>query len=457
MEQSHDVKLEKKITTWSLLSFALPTIIAMVGMGISGVVDGIFAARFIDAYALSAVGLVAPFIMFSLAIGFMLGIGGNALVAKEIGEGRVDWARKDFSLIVVVSTLVSAFVALLAGIFPDFVLNVLGVNAYVHEISLRYMMPLLPFLPIGGLGMVLQQFMITEGKAHYGMIATILSGIVSALLNFVFIYQMHMGIRGAALATGIAYAIPAAVGILFFMFNRRGTLYFVIPKFKFFVLVKSATNGISEMVTMLSTSITQTVMNNILMDIDGPMAVASAGIIAAGVGLAANVYIGYSSGIAPIIAYNFGKKDHKAIKSLFQHSIFIVIILALVMQGLIFLFTDFLIQVYDIDPFVYIGTFMMSLPVYDMAFNGLRLVSLSFMFMAVNTFSSIMFTSFNDGKISGVIALCNGFIFILTFLFLFPPIWGVSGVWVAMPASDLATLGVTIFLLFKFRKKFNYA
>jgi len=457
VQHVEDQSMDQQITLWFLFKFSLPTIVSMVFMGISGIVDGVFAARFIDAYALSAVGLVTPFVMFALSIGFMLGAGGNALVAKEIGEGKLDWARRDFTLIVIFATLISALISALGAIFPDTVLSILGVNAYVHEISLRYLMPLLPFLPLGGLGMILQQFMITEGKAHYGMIATILSGVLSAALNWVFIYRMHMGIQGAALATGIAYSVPTVIGLIFFTFNRNGVLYFVIPKLKIFVLLKSATNGMSEMVTMLSSSITQTIMNNILMDIDGPMAVASAGIIMAGVGMAANVYTGYAAGVAPIFSYNYGKKDEKALKTLFQYSFTIVVMLALSVTVLTFVFADLLILIYDIDPLVYIGTFVIALPVYDMAFVGIRIVSLGSVFMAINTFASVLFTSFNDGKISGLIALCNGFIFIILCMVLFSNLWGVNGVWIAIPAADILTLMVSGYLLIKYRKVFKYA
>jgi Na+-driven multidrug efflux pump len=221
--------------------------ISMMGMGIFGVVDGIFAARFIDAYALSAVGLVMPFMAFTLAIGFMLGIGGNALVAKEVGEGNFKHARKDFTLISIAVVIISVVIAALGMIFPDVILNILGVDAEVYDISRIYLMTILPFMPLGVLGNAFQQFMITEGKAHISMIATIASGLVGVLLNYVFIYQMGMGLRGAGLSTGIGYALPAATGLLFFIYNRfnkKGILYFVMPKLKLFVLFSNCNSSI---------------------------------------------------------------------------------------------------------------------------------------------------------------------------------------------------------------------
>ncbi|MCL2216945.1 MAG: MATE family efflux transporter [Defluviitaleaceae bacterium] len=455
-----DPSLEKNITPWFLLKFALPTIISMAGMGIFGVVDGIFAARFIDAYALSAVGLVSPFMMFALSIGFMLGIGGNAFVAKEIGEGNFAHARKDFTLISIAVVVLSVALSAIGLIFPEVILNILGVDAEIFDISRTYLITILPFVPLGVLGNAFQQFMITEGKAHISMISTVVSGLVGVLLNYVFIYQMGMGLQGAGLSTGIGYALPAITGFVFFIYNRfnkNGILYFVIPKLKLFVLGKAATNGLSEMVTMMSASITATVMNNVLMDLDGPMAVAAVGVIGAVQGLAANIYIGYSSGIAPIISYNYGKRDFDKVKRIVRISLIIVSSLAITLGVLAFAFPHLLISIYDIDPVIYFDGFIMSLPIYDMAFTGIRLVAFGFVFMAINNFISIMFTSLNDGRISGVIALFNGFIFTITFILLFSHLWGVTGVFVSLPAQDAATLLIAGYMFFRFRKKFNYA
>jgi len=457
INEQRDPTLEKPVTIGFLFKFALPTMISMMGMGIFGVVDGIFAARYIDAYALSAVGLVMPFIMFALSIGFMLGIGGNALVAKEVGEGQIEYARKDFTLISIASFIVSIFLVSLGLLFPDIILNILGVDAEVYDISREYLMVILPFLPLGAMGTVFQQFMMTEGKAHISMVATVGSGLLGVLLNYIFIYQMHMGLTGAGLSTGIAYALPAFTGLIFFIFNKKGILYFVRPKLKLFVLKRSATNGLSEMIAMMSASITSTLMNNVLMDLDGPMAVAAVGVVMGVNGLVINAFIGFSAGIAPITSYNYGKGDEQNLKKLFRRGLSIVVSIAVSLSVLVFIFTDRLISIYEIEPMAYIGGVIVTLPVYHMAFTGIRLMTFGFVFMAINNFASAFFTSLNDGRISGVISLCNGFVFIISFVLLFSNFWGVDGVLMALPAADAATVVVTAFLLFKFRKKFKYA
>ena len=455
--QVNSEALNKPITAWYLLKFSLPTIIGMAGMGVFGVIDGVFAARYIDAYALSAVGLVMPFLMFSLAIGMMLGVGGNALVAKLVGEGQLTYARQDFTLVSMVSLLASVGFTALGWLLPDLTLNILGVNADVYHLAYEYFMTLLPFMPIAAMGIIFQQFMMTEGKAHIGMMATLGSGLLGVYLNYLFIYQLHWGLRGAAISTGLAYFIPGIVGFGFFLFNQKGTLYFVLPKLRWDVIWQSSVNGVSEMITMVSASITGILMNNVLMDLDGAMAVAAVGVASAVMGLVANSFIGFSSGIMPIIAYNYGKGDTSALKKLFSISLFLNAAMALVSAVAVFMFTDFFIGIYDIDPLMYFDGFIIELPVYAMSFDAIRLMTISYVFMALNTFISIWFTSLNDGVRSGIIAFLKGFIFDIAFIYLLANMWGVNGVFLMTAATQVATFIVSIFFAFRYRKVYNYA
>ena len=452
-----DPALDKPITIRFLLMFSLPTMVSMLGMGVFGIIDGIFAARYIDAYALSAVGLVTPFIMFAMSLGIMLGTGGNALVAKLVGEGEFKYARRDMTLVSIASFLLSIALSTLGFLFPDLILQILGVDADVYHMAYTYMLAIMPFLPLAGLGMLFQQFMMTEGKAHISMIASLGSGLLGVYLNYLLIYQLHMGLQGAAIATGITYAVPAGTGFLFLLFNRKGTLYFVMPKLRWFVIFQAASNGISEMVGILAFSITGVLMNNILMDLDGAMAVAAVGISGGVGGLIGNLYFGFAAGISPLISYNFGKGDTHNLKKLFSQALTICISLALSASILVFFFAEFFLGIYDIDPLFYAGGFIFNLPVYDLSITAIHLMTFGFVFMAINNFGSIMFTSLNDGVTSAIIAFCGSFLFIMIFVPLFAYLWGVNGVFIATPAANVATFAVTGFLFLKNRKKYHYA
>jgi len=454
-----DPSLETEISTGMLLKFALPTVLTYVFMGTFGIVDGVFVSRILGEYELSAVSLVMPFINFVAALGVMFGAGGNALVAKEIGEGKIEWARRDFTLVITMSFLVMFVLALIGIFMPDLVLAILGVDAEVYHLALEYFIPLVVFLPFIGAGIMLQTFLITEGKAHLGMIATIAGGSVSIFFNWLLLHRLHWGLEGAALSTSLGYAIPTIFGLIYFSTNKKrgGLLYFVKPRFKPYVLVRSCLNGMSEMVTMMASAITSVFMNNILMDMDGPMAVAAAGIMMAMFTTTSSVFGGYAAGVSPLISYNYGKRESARLKKIFRSSLWIVSIMSLGTMVFSWIFTDLFISIFLRDVWVYIGGFILLLPVYEMSFNGVRMIGFGYIFMGINMFGSMLYTAFNNARESTAISLLRGIVFFMATLAVLPMIMGINGVWIAMPVADALTVIFTVYFFIRFRKKYHYA
>ncbi|MCL2377622.1 MAG: MATE family efflux transporter [Defluviitaleaceae bacterium] len=438
-----------KPTKLNLLRFTFPTILSMIIMSTFGIVDGIFVSRLINPFALSAVGLVWPFMSFVMAIGFMLGVGGNAMIAKKIGEGKEREGRENFSMIAIVAFIASIAVALVGLFVPDFILWILGVNDYMRPMALEYMQPLIFFLPTAVLGMVFQQFLITVGKAQYSAYMSLASGGLSAGLNYVFIYWLELGLRGAALATGIGMIIPFAVGMLYFTFARRGNLYFVRPRWDFRALWRSVINGASEMIGMLSASITAVLMNNVLMDMDQTgMAVAAAAIMWSGMGIFSSLFYGYSSGVAPIISYNYGRDDRVYLRRAFRNSLRLIGLLAVAAIVLSVATVDVLLWVYSVPSY---------LPLHEMVRNGYLFIVTAFLLMGFNGFCTMFFTALNNGVISSVLSLFNGFIFYLVSLYVMSTMFGMNGVWAAVPVAEVMQIALTIFFLVKMRKRYGYA
>ncbi|MCL2236405.1 MAG: MATE family efflux transporter [Defluviitaleaceae bacterium] len=461
--------ITRKPTMSNLLKFALPTILSMIIMSTMGIVDGVFVSRWIDQNALAAVSLVFPFFGFVMAIGFMLGVGGNAMIAKKIGEGKEVEGRQNFSLIIITGIIVAAAISMIGVLAPDFILNILGVDYGVaRQMAIDYMMPLVYFAPVIVSGMMFQQFLITAGKAHYSAITSFASGIVSIGLNFLFIYHLDMGLQGAALATSIGYSLSALVGWVFFSINRKGNLYFVMPKFDIRALGRASINGASEMVTMLATSIVVVLMNNILMDIEGGglEAVAAASIMFAGMGVFSALFIGYSSGVAPITSYNFGKGDTDNLKLSYKNNMIIIGVLSIVATGLAFLLIDPLMLVYDIEPYVHMFDFIptpdmygiyVENSVYHLARRGFFFITASFILMAYNSFGTMFFTALNNGVVSSLLSLFRTLIFPVLAFWILPTIWGLDGAWAAMPAAEILGIVLTVVFFIKMKKRYNYA
>ncbi|MCL2367807.1 MAG: MATE family efflux transporter, partial [Oscillospiraceae bacterium] len=308
MEAIKDSRLNKPITVRFLLTFTLPTILSFIIMGIFGTIDGIFASRGISPEALSAINFVLPFFTFTMAIGAMLSMGGSALVAKKKGGGLKQEARENFTLLILVTFATSVLTSGISWFARVPLLRMLGTDVGVFDLALEYLQPLILMMPFIMVGLVLVQFLIAEGRPVLGMFASSSGAVVSTALNAIFIFVLDLGVMGLALATGIGYAVPAVLGIIYFAGNRKGTIYFVRPNWDVKALGRSSLNGISEMITMMATTVTMTVMNNVLVRLVGWEGVAAAGMVLAAQAILASLFFGYSSGIAPVVSYNFGEK-----------------------------------------------------------------------------------------------------------------------------------------------------
>lgn len=444
---AEESQLNKEITVKFLLKFAVPTIFSMVIMGIFGTIDGIFAARVISVEAFGSVNIVMPFFTFTIAIAAMLSMGGCALVAKKKGAKLKLEARQNFTLITLVAFMTSAIFCTIGWFLRKQILeNILGANDIVFDLALTYMEPLILMVPFMMLGIILVQFLIAEGRPMLSMLASVSGATVSTVLNIIFLVVLDMGIVGLALATGIGYGVPMVLGLLYFTFYRKGTLYFVKPTLDFRAIGKAATNGISEMVTMLAGTITFIVMNNVLIRIVGIEGVASAGILMALNGLFMTLFIGYCSGIAPLFSYNYGKERSDRTQALFKRSIVIVGILSVLAMVLVMSLASLLVRIY-----VPIGT-----DVYNMTVRGMRIASIAFLFMGYNVFATQMFTAYNDGLRSGFISFMQTFVFSLSLMILMPMAFGLTGVWVAFPLAEALTIVLSTLFIIKLGKKYKY-
>ena len=445
-----NTSFNKPVSAFMLIKFAIPTILSMILLNTFLSVDKVFVARMVSVEALAAVNLVWPLVNAVLAVGSMLAMGGSALIAKKKGEGKIVEARQNFTLIIMFGVIASALISFVILVFDTAVLRILGVDYYMHDLARDYMFPLGKVAPAPILGVMFSQLMITDGKPTLGGISVALGAILSTVLNWVFISRLDMGISGAAYATGIGYSLPTLIGIVYFTFSRKRGIYFVKPKWDFFVITKSSAIGISEFITLISISIVTTVINNRLMDIDGPLSVAAIAAILGVQNILMAIFMGYSFGIAPIVSHSFGAGDTGRLRKIYKISLTIMGILSVSALAIGLIFTSPLIRIYfDIsNPF--------NIPPYELAKDGFRIVSLGFIFMGVSVFATSWFTALNDALVSGLMSICRTLVFILISVLVFSHFWGVDGIWWGIPFAEVPAIIMSIFFLVKMNGRYKY-
>ena len=438
--------LGKKISLINLIKFTMPTMLMMIFMAFYTMVDGIFVSNFVNTRALSAINIVFPILTVVIAISIMIATGGSAVIARQMGEGKDEKAKKNFSMFIYLGIIIGVVIEIIGFIFIKDILTFLGGKGDLFVYCYDYAHMLMYFIILAILQLLFQFFFLTAGKPHLALMATVVGGVANIVLDYIFIVKLNLGIQGAALATGIGFSIPAVFGLIYFTFNRKGSLYLVRPRWSGEIIARACINGSSEMVTNLSVAVTTFLFNYTTMKYLGENGVAAITIVLYSEYLLTAMFLGYSSGVAPLYSYNYGEKNEKGLKKLFSYSIGIVII------GSIITFIVANILSENI-----VGIFANHNPdVFKIGINGLKLFSFAFIFMGLNIFTSSLFTALSNGKISASLSFLRTFILISTMILLLPRLLGVNGIWLAVPVAEMISMLVAIVCIIKQNKKYSY-
>ncbi len=444
MNEAQRNPLARNFNTVSLIRFAVPSMVMMFFMGLYTIVDTIFIARFVNTNALSSVNIVCPVINMIVGLGTMLGTGGSAIIAKKMGSGDSGEARSNFTLIIITGVIIGLVITAVGLLFLDKIIRVLGASEVLFPYCKDYLMIQLFFAVANIMQVLYQNFFVTAGKPALGLILSVLAGIANIIFDYVFIVLMQMGIKGAALGTGIGYMIPAAAGTVFFL-RQKSELHFAKPKMAFAVLLKSCSNGASEMVSQLAAAVTTFLFNRTMMKLLGEDGVAAITVIIYSQFLLTTLYIGFSMGVAPIISYHFGSENGKQIKKVVR----ICFALITAVSVIVFLFSFF---AGEIIAKIFVGNHE---NVYEITKRGFTIFSFSFLFSGWNIFSSALFTALSNGKVSAGISFLRTFGLITVFLFILPKVFNVTGIWLAVPIAELFTFLLTICMIVRYRRHDN--
>lgn len=433
-------RLAREITYKSLLRFAAPTILSFVFLNIYFIIDGVLVARAVGTAGLAAVNITMPVFGVMLALATMMNTGGSALIASLIGKGKLDTARKGFSFLLLACVAGSALLAALALLFLRPLVGILGADAGLLPLCEDYIIPLVISGPFIMGGIILDGFLIVEGRPMLSMASSLFGGFINIALDYIFMFQWGMGIEGAGVASGIGYSVSALIGLSYFGVRRKGTLFLVRPAPCWDILRKSASNGVSEMVSMLSGSVVIIALNNIMMTLAGENGVAAISIAQYVEELLTSAYLGYAEGVAPLISYNHGARDFGKIRRIFRFSLRIVAVFGA---------ATFLLSLVVANPVVALFA-EDNEAVFQLAAHGFRLFAVSFLFVGFNIYASSFFTALNDGRTSALLSFCHTLVFLLGMLLLLPQFLGLNGVWLANPAAEILALGLAFWF---FREK----
>ena len=428
--------LAKEFDLKSLLRFSAPSIAMMVFTSLYTIVDGIFVSNLVGTDALSAINICYPLLSLFYAISIMFSTGGCAVVSIQLGEGNSKKANRLFTFITLSALVVTAALAVVCFIFLEPLLTFLGCSETLMPLCKSYLSVLLVFAPVLTLQILFQSFFVAAGKPALGLILTVSAGISNMILDYVFMAHFNSGISGAALATAAGYFIPAIGGVIFFFKNRNG-LCFSLPQIDFKALLKSCTNGSSEMVTNLSTSITTMLFNITMMKHLGNDGVAAITAVLYSQFLLTALYLGFSVGVAPILSYHYGAGNCAYLNKLKRICYKFVLATSVLSFVLAFSMSNPLASLFSGN----------NQNVHELIKHGMMLFSVGFIFSGFNIFTSAFFTALSDGLTSAIVSFSRTFLFIIAGLYLMMAILGIDGLWLSIPFAELCAFVISVIFL----------
>ena len=445
MEKTHN-GIAQEFNLISLLRFVVPTVVMLVFMSLYQMVDAVFVSKFVGENALSALNIVYPFPSIVIAVSIMLATGGSAIIARNMGEGKEKEAKENFSFIVLVGAVIGVAIATAGILFIEPLIYMLGATPSLYDYCYEYLFILVLSVPLSVFQMLFQSFFVTAGKPHLGLTLTVLGGVSNIVLDYVFIVLCGFGVSGAALATSIGYSIPGLFGLIYFAVSRKGTLYFVKPVFRWGVLFKCCINGSSEMVNNLAVAVTTFLFNVLMLKYAGEAGVAAITIVLYAQFLMTSAFMGFSSGIAPVVSFNYGSGNVRQLKKIFKISVWVITVVSAAVFVIAETCSDVVIMV-----FTPAGSEVFGLTKY-----GFAIFSFSFLCTGMNIFASALFTAFSNGKISAILSFLRTFVFLTSCLLFLPLFWGVDGIWLAVPVAEVMALFVSVYYLVRFKKVYQY-
>lgn len=423
-----------------ILRFSIPSIIAMLLETIITITDGYFTGNYVGENALAAINMGLPILYFYLGIGLCVGVGGTVICGKMLGAKDKHKASEVFSQTIVTAAMVCILTSFAVALLFSPILRVLRADGNLSVYFTQYYKIMLFTYPMMVIGTILGMFIRMDGKPQVCMMVSIVSCILNTVLDYILVGRLALGVQGSAIASFVVQAIAVIVQVVYFM---EASLNIRFQRFRFDRTVNKETilNGSSEFIGEMASAISMFAFNYVLMKYVGTEGVASFTILGFAVYGYSMIAIGFGQGLTALVSVCWGAKEWKTATELHK-------ITNRILFGIGILFAIFFVVLGR----RYASMFGCSRGVEDMVSEGFRFYAVTFLIMGYNVINSMYFTSCGDALSSAIISSLRGIVLLLAFVLIFPAIWGMTGVWMAAPATEALTAIVSVFLIIKQKK-----
>lgn len=450
-ERNSPEALGKESVAKLLVSYSVPAIIAMMASSLYNVIDRIFIGQGVGSMAIAGLAITFPLMNLAAAFGAMVGAGGSALISIKLGQNDREGATHVLGNVVVLNLILGVLLTLFGLLFLDPLLRLFGAS----ETTLPYAHDFMTVILIGNvvthLYLGLNSVLRSSGNPRKAMNATLLTVAINLLLAPLFIFVFEWGIRGAALATVLAQSV-ALVWVSLLLSRKDAYIHFRqgIFRLKKNIVYGIVSIGVSPFVVNACACLVVIVINLQLqrygsssgLENGGDVAIGAFGIVSAFTMLFVMLVMGISQGMQPIAGYNYGAKKYDRMIEVFKYAAIYATVATAIATLLCVLLPNPIASLFTTDE-----------TLRSMASRALLLVNVVFWVAGFAMIAGTFFQSIGKAGKAVFISATRQMIFLIPSLIVFPMIWGLDGVWYAMPFSDvLATVTAVILYVIQLKE-----
>ena len=426
-----------------LIRQGLPASIGILVMSLNILIDTIFVGQWIGSNAIAAINVVLPVSFFIAAIGMAIGIGGGSIISRALGEKNIKKAKHTFGNQITLTFCVTLTLSFLGLVFLEFLIPVFGGKGDLYELAKTYYVIVLYGVPVLGFCMMGNNTMRAEGKPEYAMYAMMIPSVTNLLLDYILIYQLDMGMLGAAWATTISYLVTAVfIGYFFLSSKSELKIGFSDLNLSSLLVGEISALGSVTLARQAMVSIVFLLVNNILFSSGGEPTVAVYAIISRMLMFALFPVIGITQGFIPIVSFNYGSKNYKRVYDVVIKAVILSSLFASTVFTLIFYFSEDIVTVFTDE-----NKILKDTP------SAMRWVFAATPIIGIQLIGAAYFQAIGKAIPALLLTLTRQGFFFVPLLFILSNKIGVFGVWLAFPLAELVSTIVTGFFLHKGIKK----
>jgi len=432
-----------------LRSLAIPTITAQLINMLYNIVDRIYIGHIPEsgALALTGVGVCMPLIMIVSAFAALVGSGGAPRASIHMGKQDYDQAEKILGNCFTLQVVISAILTAVLFLFNRKFLLAFGASENTIEYAVSYM-------NIYSLGTIfveltlgMNMFITAQGFAKTGMLSVLIGAVCNIVLDPVFIFGMHMGVRGAALATVLSQAC-STIWVLAFLTGKKTRLKIRLRNMGLTpsVILPCVALGAATFVMQSSESIISICFNSSLLKYGGDIAVGAMTILTSAMQFAMLPLQGLGQGAQPIISYNYGAQNAERVKGAFQ----LLLKVSLIYSTLIWLFVQ-------VVPQAFAGMFTSDAELLAFTSRALRIYMACVFMFGIQIACQMAFTSIGFAKESIIVAVTRKFILLIPLIYILPHVLTGNQTFAVYTAEPVADFLAVTFTALLFRRQFKKA